>query len=234
MFDYIERFYNPKRRHSTIGYMSPMEFETAGGISLGRCQPNRVQARSPRPSGRVTSKLRLVCPRTFVIRDPKNSFRTFSGCRRPLSGFAVTQPITERRLCWRSCRSATSARLTPAALSSRANQPNGFLLIDIWHLARGAIDYKEIGKIPQRFIGSIEVDDADKEVAGSLWDDTIFRRRLPGEGVLDVPAFLKAVLSAGYKGPWGVEILSETFRRLPLAEMAKRSFDATMNQFKTG
>ena len=27
VFDYIERFYNPKRRHSTIGYLSPMEFE---------------------------------------------------------------------------------------------------------------------------------------------------------------------------------------------------------------
>jgi putative transposase len=26
-FDYIERFYNPKRRHSKIGYMVPMEFE---------------------------------------------------------------------------------------------------------------------------------------------------------------------------------------------------------------
>lgn len=28
VFDYIERFYNPKRRHSTLGYVSPMEFET--------------------------------------------------------------------------------------------------------------------------------------------------------------------------------------------------------------
>jgi len=27
VFDYIERFYNLKRRHSTIGYLSPMEFE---------------------------------------------------------------------------------------------------------------------------------------------------------------------------------------------------------------
>ena len=27
VFDYIERFYNAKRRHSTIGYISPMEFE---------------------------------------------------------------------------------------------------------------------------------------------------------------------------------------------------------------
>ena len=27
VFDYIERFYNPRRRHSTIGYLSPLEFE---------------------------------------------------------------------------------------------------------------------------------------------------------------------------------------------------------------
>jgi transposase InsO family protein len=27
VFDYIERFYNPRCRHSTIGYVSPMEFE---------------------------------------------------------------------------------------------------------------------------------------------------------------------------------------------------------------
>jgi putative transposase len=27
VFDYIERFYNAKRRHSTIDYKCPMEFE---------------------------------------------------------------------------------------------------------------------------------------------------------------------------------------------------------------
>jgi transposase InsO family protein len=27
VFDSIECFYNPKRRHSTLGYLSPMEFE---------------------------------------------------------------------------------------------------------------------------------------------------------------------------------------------------------------
>ena len=33
VFDYIERFYNPKRRHSTLGYLSPMEFEMKAGLA---------------------------------------------------------------------------------------------------------------------------------------------------------------------------------------------------------
>ena len=28
VFDYIECFYTPRRRHSTIGYLSPMDLET--------------------------------------------------------------------------------------------------------------------------------------------------------------------------------------------------------------
>lgn len=33
VFDYIERFYNPKRGHPTIGYLSPMEFERQAGFA---------------------------------------------------------------------------------------------------------------------------------------------------------------------------------------------------------
>jgi putative transposase len=33
VFDFIERFYNPKRRHSTIGYLSPIEFERRAGVT---------------------------------------------------------------------------------------------------------------------------------------------------------------------------------------------------------
>ena len=29
MFSYIEAFYNPTRRHSTLGYLSPVDYETA-------------------------------------------------------------------------------------------------------------------------------------------------------------------------------------------------------------
>ena len=43
VFDYIERFYNPKRRHSTIGYLKPDGVRTEGWIRLGGGQRNRVQ-----------------------------------------------------------------------------------------------------------------------------------------------------------------------------------------------
>jgi len=33
VFDYIERFYNPKRRHSTLGYVSPIDFEKQAGLA---------------------------------------------------------------------------------------------------------------------------------------------------------------------------------------------------------
>ena len=33
VFDYVERFYNPKRRHSILGYLSPMEFEIKVGLA---------------------------------------------------------------------------------------------------------------------------------------------------------------------------------------------------------
>src|SRR6202451_3491799 len=33
VFDYIERFYNTVRRHSTIGYLSPVEFERKIGLA---------------------------------------------------------------------------------------------------------------------------------------------------------------------------------------------------------
>ena len=33
MFDYIERSYNPTRSHSTLGYLSPMDFEKQANVA---------------------------------------------------------------------------------------------------------------------------------------------------------------------------------------------------------
>lgn len=33
VFDYIERFYNPARQNSTLGYLSPMDFERQARVA---------------------------------------------------------------------------------------------------------------------------------------------------------------------------------------------------------
>lgn len=33
VFDYAKCFYNPTRRHSTLGYLSPIDFEREAGVA---------------------------------------------------------------------------------------------------------------------------------------------------------------------------------------------------------
>jgi sugar phosphate isomerase/epimerase len=129
---------------------------------------------------------------------------------------------------WSNVRTVETAR----AIVEGAAQPNGGILADIWHFARGGIDYNDVAQIPLQYLAGVELDDAAKQVVGSLWEDTIHHRRLCGEGDLNPPAFIEAVQAAGYRGYYGVELLSEEHRKLPLEEMARRSFETTMEQFK--
>lgn len=118
------------------------------------------------------------------------------------------------------------------AVVSGADAANGGLLLDIWHLARGGVPYADIARVPKRFLGHVELDDADAQQVGSLLEDTLDRRRLCGEGALDVPAFIRAVRATGYDGPYGVEIISVEHRKRALEEAARLSFDTARAQFE--
>ena len=105
----------------------------------------------------------------------------------------------------------------------------GGLTVDTWHVHRGGTSYAEMERIlPAEYLFIVELDDADEQVVGTLWEDTVNSRRLPGEGVFDVPAFVAAVHRAGYRGHWGVEIISEQHRGLPIREALTRARTATL------
>ncbi|WNC94855.1 TIM barrel protein [Paraburkholderia sp. FT54] len=113
-----------------------------------------------------------------------------------------------------------------------ANQPNGGLMVDHWHVARAKTPYSEVAKIPARFIKGVEMDDVGAQVKGSLFDDSTFNRQLCGDGVGDCVAFVDALEQAGCTLPYyGVELISEVHRKFPLDEMAKRAYDTTFAQF---
>lgn len=111
-------------------------------------------------------------------------------------------------------------------------RPNGGLLVDTWHVARGGMGFDEIAKIPLELIKSIELDDANHAIVESLFNDSTHHRKCCGEGQLDVPDFIQQVVNVGFDGPWGVELISAELRKLPLEVAAKRAFDTTIAQFE--
>lgn len=74
----------------------------------------------------------------------------------------------------------------------------------------------------QRIVG-VELDDADEDVVGTLFEDTVHRRRYCGEGAFDLTGMVTALRTAGWDGPWGVEILSVEHRSLPVGEALARA-----------
>src|SRR5699024_7648441 len=91
--------------------------------------------------------------------------------------------------------------------------PHGGLTIDTWHVARSGTNYADLPKIlPMDFVFVVEIDDARSDVVGTLWEDTINTRLNPGEGDLDPVNFVVSMYQAGWRGHWGVEIISEEQR----------------------
>jgi sugar phosphate isomerase/epimerase len=116
---------------------------------------------------------------------------------------------------------------TARQLVDEAAHPAGGLILDLWHMARGGVSNDEIAALDPRYLFAVELDDADEQVAGSLLEDTLLRRRLCGEGDQDVAGFIRAIRSVGFDGPWGVEILSIEFRKLDLQAQVTSSFQTT-------
>lgn len=109
-----------------------------------------------------------------------------------------------------------------------AGHPAAGVFIDIWHTERMNVDLASLGDIPLDRLFGVELDDGDSEVIGTMLEDTIDRRRFPGEGDFDVAGFVAAIKGLGYEGPWGVEMISAETRILSVERATRRAFDSTM------
>lgn len=117
------------------------------------------------------------------------------------------------------------------AIVAGADAANGGLLIDIWHMMRAGVDFDAIRCLPNRYIAAAELNDADLTLCADMPEDSMRYRKFCGAGEFDLPGFIRALSEAGYDGPYGVEILSDELRKMPLAEVAIRSFTTTRAQF---
>ena len=93
----------------------------------------------------------------------------------------------------------------------RADHDSVGIILDSFHtLARG-IDPDTIRQIPGDKIAFIQLADAPKIDMDLLYWSRHFRN-MPGEGDLDVPGFMRAVMATGYSGVVSLEIFNDQFR----------------------
>jgi sugar phosphate isomerase/epimerase len=113
-----------------------------------------------------------------------------------------------------------------AVIGASAGRGGG-LMLDAWHVNRGQMSLHQIAGLPPGVLVGVELDDGTLEPVGTPIEDTLDRRRLCGEGEFDLAGLVTAARQAGYKGPWGVEIISAAHRLLPLSVAARQSFRTT-------
>ena len=115
-----------------------------------------------------------------------------------------------------------------------AAQPNGGLAIDTWHMAKLGIAPDELRQVPLEYLSWVELSDGQVQNMDDLVDETVNHRRLPGEGEFDIPGYVAVCQDTGYTGPWGVEVLSEELRSLPIDQEFDRAYETTIAQFHAG
>jgi sugar phosphate isomerase/epimerase len=112
-----------------------------------------------------------------------------------------------------------------------AARPNGGLAIDTWHMSKLGIPPDDVARIPAEHLGWVELSDGRFQNMEDAIDEVVNHRHLPGEGEFDIPAYIRACQTAGYEGPWGVEVLSAALRTLPIEQEFERAYETTAAQF---
>jgi sugar phosphate isomerase/epimerase len=111
-----------------------------------------------------------------------------------------------------------------------ADAPNGGLAIDTWHLGKLDVQLDDLRRVPARHIGWVELSDGPWESMPDLVEETINHRELPGEGEFPIADYVAAIREAGYDGPWGVEVLSQKLRNLPIEQIFDRAYETSSAQ----
>jgi len=114
-----------------------------------------------------------------------------------------------------------------------ADQPNGGLNVDAWHLVRSGTSVDELRKVPGGLIVGIQLDDGPLAPEPNLVEATLHARALPGDGEFDLPAIVGALRDTGTTAPVGVEVFSDSLHQLSPEEAARSAAQATRRVMET-
>jgi len=178
----------------------------------------------------------LGCPRmiTWIMpssRTPKAELRAlylkrFSACADVLArshvrlGLEFIGPLHLRRaepieFIWRM----------PEMLAfARECGPNVGLLLDVWHWHHAGATTEDILKAGKDGIVHVHLSDAPNIPPDQIRDD---QRLMPGEGVINLVGFFRALRDIGYADAMSVEVFGRGLKDMPPEEGAKLGLEST-------
>jgi sugar phosphate isomerase/epimerase len=101
------------------------------------------------------------------------------------------------------------------------------VLVDTWHFFNGPSTWADLEGLPAEKIAYIQFDDAPAPASGDLWEETMQRRVMPGDGTFDLERFAATVSASGFDGYVSVEVLNRELRQLPVSSFLERAFTST-------
>jgi sugar phosphate isomerase/epimerase len=115
-----------------------------------------------------------------------------------------------------------------AAIVGGAGRPNGRLLIDTHHVARGDnASGAQLRSLPAELFRSVQLADGPLVMEGAtLMEDSKYYRRLPGEGEFPIAEQLRTLHEKGTIDAIGVEVFSLELDQRPPLEAGRACGDA--------
>lgn len=102
------------------------------------------------------------------------------------------------------------------------------LMIDSWHFCFSDDTWDDLAAVPLDDIAYLQFADAlEPEYRDRMIRESLHRRALPGEGVLELDRFVATLRDKGFDGTVSVEVLSAPLRELPVDELAARLYTTT-------
>jgi sugar phosphate isomerase/epimerase len=184
---------------------------------------------------------KVVEAQLYALADAVGSRQMNVGCIEDIGALAPIEGVIERfgAMCDRAASHGLVVGLefmpwtgVPDAAMAweivrRCERPNAGVLVDTWHHFRGPGDPAQLRAIPADRISGIQVNDAAREVVGTLREDTLHRRRLPGEGTFDLDGFVRLMDEMKVGVPFAIEVISDDLSALPVEVAAQRAFETT-------
>lgn len=103
-----------------------------------------------------------------------------------------------------------------------ANEPNAGLTFDTWHYYRSVVDDELLKTIPGNKIFQVQFADATWALNGTLVNDLLHYRLLPGEGDFPLTGLVDLLTTIGGQSAVGVELFSDWIDSLDAPEAGKR------------